>query len=123
MSNDAAKAAAKRANKGLMGADEEPVAIVAKPAQPKYAPSVAAPKAAVSIAAVTEESKAEATGKAKEKKYPFTSTITASNKRRLENYQRNTLGGIKTTDVFNIAMKKFFDDNSHVADVALDDLR
>ncbi|MBB4603594.1 hypothetical protein HNQ93_004221 [Hymenobacter luteus] len=51
-----------------------------------------------------------------DKKYPFTSTITAENKRRLFNYQSNKPGGARTTDVINQAFKLFFDTHKQYAD-------
>ncbi|WP_139255344.1 hypothetical protein [Hymenobacter psychrophilus] len=51
-----------------------------------------------------------------DKKHPFTSTITAENKRRLVNYQSNKPGGAKTTDVVNQALELFFDSRSQFAD-------
>lgn len=62
-------------------------------------------------------SKAAAKEETKEKKYPFTSTITSDNKRRLANFQANMRGGIQATEVLNQALKKFFDANKHMADV------
>ena len=53
----------------------------------------------------------------KEKKYPFTSTITAENKQRLAQYQANKPGGAPTTDVVNQALKRFFDAYRQFADV------
>jgi hypothetical protein len=52
-----------------------------------------------------------------DKKHPFTSTITAENKRRLVNYQSNKPGGAKTTDVVNQALELFFDSHSQFANV------
>ena len=54
----------------------------------------------------------------KEKKYPFTSTITAENKQRLARYQANKPGGALTTDVLNQALERFLDANRQYADVA-----
>lgn len=51
-----------------------------------------------------------------DKKHPFTSTITAENKRRLVNYQSNKPGGARTTDVVNQAFKLFFDAHKQYAD-------
>ena len=53
----------------------------------------------------------------KEKKHPFTSTITAENKQRLARYQANKPGGASTTDVVNHALQRFFDANRQYADV------
>ena len=54
----------------------------------------------------------------KEKKHPFTSTITAENKQRLARYQANKPGGALTTDVFNQALERFLDAHRQYADVA-----
>jgi hypothetical protein len=53
----------------------------------------------------------------KDKKYPFTSTIMAENKRRLFNYQSNKPGGARTTDVVNQVFKIFFDAHKQYTDV------
>ncbi len=54
----------------------------------------------------------------KEKKYPFTSTITAENKQRLARYKASKPGGAQTTDVLNLALQLFFDAHQQYADVA-----
>lgn len=54
---------------------------------------------------------------APEKKLPFTSTITGENKRRMASYQATKPGGAQTTDIFNQALKMFFDANKQWADV------
>ena len=51
-----------------------------------------------------------------DKKHPFTSRITAENKRRLFNYHSNVPGGVRTTDVINQAFKLFFDAHEQSAD-------
>ncbi|HEX8657019.1 MAG TPA: hypothetical protein VF690_05775 [Hymenobacter sp.] len=52
-----------------------------------------------------------------EKKRSFTTTITPENHRRLANYQGNKPGGVRTTDVVNHALERFFDANRQYADV------
>ena len=48
-------------------------------------------------------------------KHPFTSTITAANKRRLASYQAHKPGGARATDVLNQALERFFDANKQYA--------
>ncbi|OGX90165.1 hypothetical protein [Hymenobacter coccineus] len=55
----------------------------------------------------------------KDKKHPFTSTITEDNKRQLAQYQAHKPGGARTTDVLNQALKRFFDANKQYAGVGL----